>query len=184
VVAEGEAAPAWAGLPNAWDDSSANATTVGQVLRVVGKQSLLGKCPSGIAKGHKDQNGCIARGQALQQVAGAKQEVRRVHRMSNDGIRTARHHTTVRGSEAKGSPKRQDGAHRYGDAGQLQNDPGPNSPHWMCAFWPEEDAAKRSGECEQPVIRAARHESSGSSNQIGDGHERLLGEEDDPDQTV
>jgi hypothetical protein len=104
--------------------------------------------------------------------------------VSNDAIGTARHHTPVRSGQAKGSPERQNAANRYGSAGQLQDDPGPNSPRWMFAFWPEEDAAKRSGECEQPVIHAARHESSGSSNQIGDGHERLLGEEDDPDQAV
>jgi len=54
----------------------------------------------------------------------------------------------------------------------------------MFTLRPEQDAGKRSGECEEPVIEAAGQQSSRSPNEIGDGHERLLGKEYDADQTV
>src|SRR5664279_584825 len=87
--------------PNARDDSSANTATVREVFAVVGKQAFLGKRPTAVAQSADHENGRIAQGQALQQVARLKQEVRRIHRVSNDGIGTAGHHPSVRGGEAE-----------------------------------------------------------------------------------
>ena len=82
---------------------------------------------------------------------------------------------SARGSECMSPPWRRRRAARRHPS---------RSPRPDVHRWPEEDADKRSGECEEPVVQAAGHQSSRPPDQIGDGHERLLGEEDDADRAV
>jgi len=69
--------------------------------------------------------------------------------MPDDGVWAPGHQATVGSNEAEGAAQREERDDADGEAGQLQAQPGDNSPVRTGADWPEQDA----GEC--PATRKA-----------------------------
>jgi hypothetical protein len=77
-----------------------------------------------------------------------------------------------------------EGRHTEGESGQLQGKPDGDPPVQVCTVGPEQDAAERAAEGQQPVARPLAHGAGRPPDEKGHHDPQLLGKEQPTDQRM
>lgn len=145
---------------------------------------LLDERPTDITAGRAEHNEHVPQGNGLEHIPELNQEVGGVDGVADYGVGATPYEASIRGCEAKGTTKHEEGQDGDRKAKQLKAKSRIDSPFRVETAWPEQHSSERPPEGKEPVTKTPADNARGPPDKEPDHEAHLLHEERETNQPV
>jgi hypothetical protein len=154
------------------------------VVEVLTQYAFLATNATDVASAHEENDQQIVPRDALEEVTTQEQEVRRIERVTHEGVGSSSFDSSISGGEAERSTQGREGREAVHQTEELDVESRDHPPVRMCASGSKEKSTTSPAEGQEPVDGVGAECSGASANEIGDHHPELLGEEHRADERM